>query len=262
MVLLALEQSPSRLIPASHDTSKLDLINAVSSSPVASTSTLPPSALDITAPGGVQAVERKVLEVIGRRKRGDKVLLVLDSVDALAEHGVQAVFSLVHKALKALERLPGPSLPSPPRAPTNPRRLPSPRTPPPRLPLPPFHPPLRLSPPHSPLPDYIPLNDPPHPPPLPAPRTPLTRIRPLNPSDPSRHSRPPSHLLSHLVRFQVLGRPFSPPNEFRDGGRKGSARSGRRERGSLRGGMECERSCRAGEEGGNEEVFGEGGRGA
>lgn len=109
VVLLALEQSPSRLIPASHDPSKLDLVHAVSSSPIASTSTLPPSAVDANATVGVQAMERMVLKAIGRRERGDKVLLVLDSVDALAEHGVQAVFSLVHKALKALDRLPGPS---------------------------------------------------------------------------------------------------------------------------------------------------------
>lgn len=52
----------------------------------------------------MRQLEKSVLEAIKqKRTEGKKLLVVLDSVDALAEKGVHAVFSLAKKVLKALE---------------------------------------------------------------------------------------------------------------------------------------------------------------
>ncbi|ORY88749.1 hypothetical protein BCR35DRAFT_350687 [Leucosporidium creatinivorum] len=107
LLLISLEQTPSRLIPSAHRSSPLiSHVDGISAPPFASTSStpLPAGLVDIHAEHGMQQLEKAVLEAIKQKKsEGKKLLVVLDSVDALAEKGVHAVFSLVKKVLKALE---------------------------------------------------------------------------------------------------------------------------------------------------------------
>ena len=107
IILISLEQTPTRLIPAHHRSSpSVDYIDAVSTPPFASTSAIPlaEGLVDLYADDGPQRLVNAVLDVLKRRKsEGKKVTVVLDSADALAEKGVHAVFSLVKKILRTLE---------------------------------------------------------------------------------------------------------------------------------------------------------------
>jgi hypothetical protein len=107
VIALALEQPPSKLLPAGYPRDKVDLVDAVSGCPYASTSTLAPGLVNLHEEGGLAAMETLVLDAVVRRKAGDRVLVVIDSVDALAEFGVHAVVSLLRRVLKLLESIPG-----------------------------------------------------------------------------------------------------------------------------------------------------------
>lgn len=119
LLLISLEQTPSRLISCAHRSSPLvSHVDCISAPPFASTSStpLPAGLVDLHAEHGVQQLEKLVLEVIKQKKsEGKKLLVVLDSVDALAEKGVHAVFSLVKKVLKGLDGSPS-GAPFPPRS--------------------------------------------------------------------------------------------------------------------------------------------------
>lgn len=109
MLLISLEQSPSRLIPNTLRSSPLIThVDAVSTPPfgLASTSStpLPAGQVDLHAEDGVQQLEKRVFEAVKARKaEGKRLLVVLDSVDALAEKGVHVAFALLKKVLKGLE---------------------------------------------------------------------------------------------------------------------------------------------------------------
>ncbi|SCZ99356.1 BZ3500_MvSof-1268-A1-R1_Chr3-1g05966 [Microbotryum saponariae] len=111
-VVVALEQSPARLLPfaastgASH--ANLQLVDAVSSlsKTYASTSAVPlgDSFLDLYQPNGVQYLVKAVVTAIERaQQKSSSVLVVLDSVDRLHElagmHGVHSTLQAVLKAL-------------------------------------------------------------------------------------------------------------------------------------------------------------------
>lgn len=109
MIALALEQPPSKLLPTGYPRDKVDVIDGVSGCPYASTSTLAPGLVNVYDEGGLAAMEKLVLDAVVRRKAGDRLLVVIDSVDALAEFGVHAVVSLLRRVLKLLENNPGES---------------------------------------------------------------------------------------------------------------------------------------------------------
>lgn len=223
VVVISLEQSPSRLIPRNNSNSSatqnqhVDLVDCVSVPPFASTSTLPAGLVNLHEKGGVQLLEKSALEAVRRRKAaagaGGKVLVVLDSVDALAEKGVHAVFSLLRKVLKELEGSSGESVMSSQilhcKAKPSFARFPPHRTAPQPLPHSSLTNSTRsFSPPNTALPFPLLHHNPPQPPPFPSDRTPLSRLWPLYPSSshPDKPSRPTSNLLHRIIHLSILGR--------------------------------------------------------
>ncbi|SCV71087.1 BQ2448_2675 [Microbotryum intermedium] len=111
VIVVALEQSPSRLLPlastgASH--ASLQLVDAVSSlfKTYASTSAvqLGDSFLNLDQPNGIMDLVKAIVMAIERaQQKSSKVLVVLDSVDRLHElaglHGVHSALQAVLKAL-------------------------------------------------------------------------------------------------------------------------------------------------------------------
>ena len=131
MIVLALEQTPSRLLPRTYDAGRIDFIDGES--------------VDLHAPGGGRRLQEAALSALRKRKTDKgRILVVLDSVDELVEEGVDVAYALVRNVLKELRGFPGSSLhsrrdvsshasvqdldlsrsttrPSPPRLPLRPR---------------------------------------------------------------------------------------------------------------------------------------------
>lgn len=101
MIVIALEQRPSKLIPAAYkSSSRITLIDTVSL-PFASTSTARSNAFGLSGGEGLKALGERVEEGIGKER--ERVLVVLDSVNALAQQGTHAVVSLVRRILRQLD---------------------------------------------------------------------------------------------------------------------------------------------------------------
>ncbi|KAL8286567.1 hypothetical protein RQP46_004584 [Phenoliferia psychrophenolica] len=96
VIVLALEQTPSRLLPRTHDASRVDFVDCLAAE------------VDLHGAGGARRHEEVALEAVRRRKKqGGKIVVVLDSVDELAEEGVEVVYSLVRKVLRELQGVTG-----------------------------------------------------------------------------------------------------------------------------------------------------------
>lgn len=96
MVVLALEQTASRLLPASYDPSRVDFVDCLG------------AGVDLHAAGGPRRVEEAALGALrARKKAGGKIVVVVDSVDELAEAGVDVVYALVRRVLKELQGVAG-----------------------------------------------------------------------------------------------------------------------------------------------------------
>lgn len=103
-MLISLEQSPNRVLPASLGPEQLELVDGISCPPFASTSTLPPHLVDWQSVGGMARLEQKAVAAVeAALSRGTKVTVVLDSVTTLAEGGVYEATRIIRAVLSRLK---------------------------------------------------------------------------------------------------------------------------------------------------------------
>lgn len=104
-MLISVEQTPSRLLPASFPPELVLQVDAVSHPPTASTSAapLPAHLVDWKGEGGGRRLQEIVVKAVeSALKASESVLVVLDSIDALAEEGTYEALSVVKAVLSRL----------------------------------------------------------------------------------------------------------------------------------------------------------------
>lgn len=63
--------------------------------------------IDLHSENGIKELELKILNLISNFKFGEKILIILDSINKLSEFGIHNVFSLLKKTLNELKSFPG-----------------------------------------------------------------------------------------------------------------------------------------------------------
>ena len=110
-IYLCIDQPPSISIPPGIDQARLQSIDLTVDEdfPFASTSTCHPhSQVDLSSQGAQEKVEGMLEEAVANAKvRGGAVQVVIDGINSLGDQlGVNGVWRLVKKGLKAIEGLP------------------------------------------------------------------------------------------------------------------------------------------------------------